>query len=92
MPRSKKTAIRVLAITMMLAVCALSTQAVGHWHDNPYEEAHCQICHIGHATVPQPALQAEMQAPVPVARFAPTEESPRSLRSTSFPRSAARTT
>ncbi|MGB6469791.1 MAG: hypothetical protein WBE88_02945, partial [Candidatus Acidiferrales bacterium] len=40
-----------------------------HNHDNSYDEQHCQVCHIGHVSVPLPAAQATLQAPAAVARF-----------------------
>jgi hypothetical protein len=69
---TKRRVKRLFAVALILAVCVLGAQAVGHWHDNPLDEAHCQVCHIGHSAIPQPAVQAEMQAPVSVARFAPS--------------------
>lgn len=85
----KSIAKSLLVIGLVLFVSVLATQAVGHWHYNPIDEAHCQVCHIGHSTIPQPAVQAEMQAPVPVARFAPSEHPGYSLgavRTLSVPR------
>jgi hypothetical protein len=71
---TKRRVIRLLTVALIVAVCVLSAQAVGHWHDNPVDEAHCQFCHIGHSAIPQPAVQAEMQAPVSVARCVPSEQ------------------
>jgi hypothetical protein len=80
---------RFLAIALILCVCVLGAQSVGHWHDNPLDEQHCQVCHIGQAAIPQPAIQAEVQSPVPVARFVPADETSRDLdpvRTLSVPR------
>ena len=85
----KRIVIRLLAVALVLAVGILGAQAIGHWHDNPFDEQHCQVCHIGHVAIPQPAVQAEVQTPAPVTRFAPTEESSRGLepvRTLSIPR------
>ena len=86
---SRRTAKGLLAIVVVLFVSVLATQAVGHWHYNPIDEAHCQVCHIGHSAIPQPAVQAKMQSPVPVARFAPAEQPGytfRAVRTLSSPR------
>jgi hypothetical protein len=72
---AKRTTLRLLAIALILTVCALGTHAVAHWHGQAYDEEHCQVCHIGHAAVPQPAVQSAVQAPVLVARFALVEQS-----------------
>jgi hypothetical protein len=69
----KQIAIRLLAVTLMLCVGLFAMQAAGHWHEHSADEQHCQICHIGHAAVPQPAVQMGMQTPVAVARFAVAE-------------------
>jgi hypothetical protein len=79
MPR--KIAIRLLAVVLMVAVCVLGAQAVGHSHEKAFDEQHCQVCHIGHVAIPQPTVQAEVQTPAPVARSSPAEESSRSLES-----------
>ena len=85
----KETAARLLAIALMLCVCVLGARSVGHWHDNPLDEQHCQVCHIGHAAIPQPAIHAEVQSPVPVARFVSADEASHDLapvRTLSVPR------
>ncbi|MFZ0580186.1 MAG: hypothetical protein WAN72_25360 [Candidatus Acidiferrales bacterium] len=69
----KQIALRLLAVALILAVGAFSVQAIGHWHEHSSDEQHCQICHIGHAAVPQPAVQMGVQTPVAVARFAVNE-------------------
>jgi hypothetical protein len=66
---------RLFGIVLILAVSALSTHAVTHWHPHAYDEEHCQVCHVGHAAIPQPAAAVAAQAPAPVARFAPAENS-----------------
>jgi hypothetical protein len=86
---TKRSILRLLAVALIAAVCILGVQAVGHWHDNPLDEAHCQVCHIGHSAIPQPAVQADLQMPVAVARFAPSEhlgDDLESVRSPSIPR------
>ncbi len=63
----------LLTGVLVLAVFALGAHAVAHWHAHEYDDQHCQICQVGHAAVPQPAIQAASQTPLPVARFAPAE-------------------
>ena len=70
----KRLTIRFLAIALALAVVGLSTDAACHWHSQSYDEQHCQVCHIGHAAVPQTAAQVAVQAPAPIERFAHAEE------------------
>jgi len=65
---------RLLTITMVLAVALLATHAVSHWHIHSYDEDHCQICHVGHAAIPQPAAQVAAQAAAPIARLALAKE------------------
>ncbi len=69
----KRIAIRLLAVALILTVGAFAVQAAGHWHANPSDEQHCQVCHVGHAAVPQPAAQMGVQTPVAVPRFAVAE-------------------
>jgi hypothetical protein len=72
---TKRIARRLLAVAAILALAALSTHAVSHWHDHAYDEDHCQVCHVGHAAIPQPAAQVALQAPTPVAHVAVDNES-----------------
>jgi len=71
---AKRLSRHLLAIALILAVGALGVHAVAHWHAHSYDDQHCQICHVGHAAVPQPVVQIGVQAPLPVARFTPTED------------------
>jgi len=64
----------LLSAALVLAVALLATHAVSHWHTLAGDEQHCQVCHVGHAAIPQPAVQVAAQAPLPVARFAPAED------------------
>jgi hypothetical protein len=66
----KRIAIRLLALALVLSVGLFAMQAAGHWHEHSSDQQHCQVCHIGHAAVPQPAAQMGVGAPVAVARFA----------------------
>jgi hypothetical protein len=71
---TKRIAKRLLAVVVVLAVAMLATHAVSHWHSHEYDEDHCQICHVGHAAIPQAAAQVAVQAPVPTVRLALAEE------------------
>ena len=71
---TKRIAKRLLAVAAILALAALSTHAVSHWHDHAYDEDHCQVCHVGHAAIPQAAAQVAVQAAAPIARLAFAEE------------------
>jgi hypothetical protein len=70
-----RTIRRLLAIAVVLALAALSTHAVSHWHDHAYDEDHCQVCHVGHAAIPQTAAQVVEQAPASTERITLAEES-----------------
>jgi hypothetical protein len=72
---AKQTIKRLLAVTVLLALALLATHAVSHWHTHAYDEDHCQICHVGHAAIPQPAAQVAVKAAAPIARLALAEES-----------------
>jgi hypothetical protein len=72
---TKRIAKRLLAVAAILALAALSTHAVSHWHDHAYDEDHCQVCHVGHAAIPQPVAQVAAQAPTLVAHVAIDNES-----------------
>jgi hypothetical protein len=62
-----------LAAALIVFVGVFAMEAVGHWHGNAYDEQHCQVCHLGHVSAPQPSAQVAVQEPVPIARFAPGE-------------------
>ena len=74
LPNAKLLSRRLLAIAAILALALLATHAVSHWHSHAYNEDSCQLCHVGHAAVPQPAAQVATLAPAPVARFAVDDE------------------
>ena len=70
----KRIAIRLLSVALALAVVALCTHAIGHWHASAYDELHCQACQVGHTANPQPVLHVAIPLLAPIARFAPAEE------------------
>jgi hypothetical protein len=65
---------RLLAVALILSVGLFAMQTAGHWHGHESDEQHCQVCHVGHVAVPQPAAQVALLAPVPVARFVGANE------------------
>jgi hypothetical protein len=71
---TKRIAKRLLTVAAILALAALSTHAVSHWHSHAYDEDNCQVCHVGHAAIPQAAAQVAVQAATPIARVALAEE------------------
>lgn len=70
---SKRFAKFALAVALVVFVGIFAMEAAGHWHANSYDEQHCQVCHLGHVSVPQPVANVRVQEPVPVARFGPAE-------------------
>jgi hypothetical protein len=83
---SKGISCRLVAVPLIVAVIVLSFQIVAHYDGNDHDEAHCtcQVCHIAHAAIPQPAAQARMQAPLRITRFAPLEVAASSVESASI--------
>jgi hypothetical protein len=82
---SKRLSLRLLAVSLILAVFVLGLQVVAHFDGNSHDEAHCtcQICHIAHAAIPQPAAQTQIQAPLWVSAFHNFEQSPTTVESAS---------
>lgn len=70
----KQVAIRLLGVALMVAVVALFSHAIGHWHANAFDELHCQTCQAAHTANPQIPAPVAVRPPVPVARFVPVEE------------------
>ena len=71
---TKRVAKRLLAVAAVIALALLTTHAVSHWHSHAYDEDNCQVCHVGHAAIPQAAAKVAVQAATPIARVAPAEE------------------
>lgn len=67
----------LLVLSLILAVLTLCTEAVAHSHGISFDQYHCtcQVCHVGHVAIPQPAAHAQLKAPLVAARFAPDEKS-----------------
>lgn len=74
-PMARRYSLRLIALPLILAVVTLSVQVVAHYDGDGHDEAHCtcQVCHIAHAAVPQPAAQAQIEVPFQISRFAPAE-------------------
>jgi hypothetical protein len=73
---SKKLSIRLLAVPLVLAVFALSAQVAAHFDGNSHDEAHCtcQVCHVAHAAIPQPAAHTQVEIPLQAAISAAFEQ------------------
>jgi len=71
----KRTTKSLLVVAVILALVLLATHAVSDWHIHSHDEDHCQICHVGHAAIPQAAAEVAVQAAAPVAKLALAEES-----------------
>src|SRR5277367_3691615 len=71
---AKRSTNRLLAVAVVLALALLATHAVSHWHTHAYDEDHCQVCHVGHAAIPQASAQVAVQAAAPIARIVLAEE------------------
>ena len=83
----KRLPLRLLAVPLILAVFSLGALVVSHFDGNSHDEAHCtcQVCHIAHAAIPQPAAQTQIQIPLPVAMYSAFEQSLWMVESASTP-------
>jgi hypothetical protein len=72
----RKLAARLLTVALLLSVLGFSTQGVAHSHGVTHDEdgCTCQVCHIGHAAVPQSTHSGEILSSPLIARFTPAEE------------------
>jgi hypothetical protein len=68
---AKRITLCLLGVALILAVGLLGLHATIDWHAHAYDEQRCQTCQIAHAAAPQSVVQVAVQAPVPIARFAP---------------------
>jgi hypothetical protein len=71
----KRIITRLLSVSVALALALLATHAISHWHNDTNLDDNCQICHVGHAAIPQPPSPVTQQSPAPVARLAIGDES-----------------
>jgi hypothetical protein len=74
---AKKLASRLLTTLLLLAVCAFATQGVAHSHGVTHDEDNCtcQVCHIGHAAIPQSTHSGEILSSPLLVRLILIEES-----------------
>jgi hypothetical protein len=72
---AKRVTLRLLGIALILAVGLLGFHAAIDWHAHAHDEQRCQICQVAHAAPPQSVVQVVVQAPFPIARFTPNEQS-----------------
>jgi hypothetical protein len=66
----KRTTKRLLALAVILALALLVTHAASHWHSHAYDQDHCQICHVGHTTIPQARARVVVQPAGQISRLA----------------------
>jgi hypothetical protein len=69
MPKQPRA--RFLAAALILAVGLLGLHGALHWHGPNYDN--CQACHTGRVAMSEPAIALALEAPGPIARFAPPE-------------------
>ncbi|HUO35321.1 MAG TPA: hypothetical protein VMU43_10055 [Candidatus Acidoferrum sp.] len=60
-----------MSLVLILVVSALGMHALIHWHGQSFDDQHCQVCHIGHVSIPVPAAYLTFHAPLAVARVSP---------------------
>jgi len=46
---SRRTAQRLFAVLVAVAVLSFGLQAAGHWHSRTFEDQHCRVCHFAHS-------------------------------------------
>jgi hypothetical protein len=63
----------VVAIVLVVMMCALGLHVALHWHGEAYGDQACQACHAGHTAMPQPVMQFADQAAALVRRFVAPE-------------------
>ncbi len=63
---------RVLAILLALIVVAFALQAAGHWHNRPFDDQHCRVCHVAHSVTVDLSHRTGLEAPDTVVRLAQT--------------------
>jgi hypothetical protein len=71
----RRTTYRLLAIVVAVVVLSFAFQAAGHWHNQSFEDQHCQVCHFAHSvtvelscvtTLPTPHAVAWLNPAIPV--------------------------
>jgi hypothetical protein len=72
---AKRITTRLVVATLILVVTLLGVHAASHWDSHSSDDQQCQVCHIGHAAIPQPAAVGTELALVMVARFSAAERS-----------------
>jgi hypothetical protein len=68
-PISRRTAHRLLAVLVAVAVLSFGLQAAGHWHSQSYEDQHCRVCHFAHSVTVNPSHAIRLPLPGPIARL-----------------------
>ena len=67
---SRRTAHRLLAVLVAVAVLSFGLQAAGHWHSQSYEDQHCRVCHYAHSVTVDFSHGTALPFPGLVARLA----------------------
>ena len=67
---SRRTAHRLLAVLVAVAVLSFGLQAAGHWHSRGFEDQHCRVCHFAHSVTVDFSHGSALPLPEVVARHA----------------------
>ena len=66
---TRRTALRLLAVLVAVAVLSFGLQAAGHWHSQSYEDQHCRVCHFAHSVTVNPSHATTLPLPGLIARL-----------------------
>jgi len=67
---SRRTAHRLLAVLVAVAVLSFGLQAAGHWHSRTFEDQHCRVCHFAHSVTINDSCVTALPLPEVVTRLA----------------------
>ncbi len=66
----------LLAVVLVVTVCAFSTVMLAHSHPDGKEHANCELCHLQHTGVLQPTAPAPAVLAFHVVRSVTEEQQP----------------
>lgn len=69
---SRRTAYRFLAILVAAVVLSFAFQAAGHWHNQPFEDQHCRVCHFAHSVTVDLSHGTALPTPQAITWLNPT--------------------
>jgi hypothetical protein len=69
---SRRTANRLLALTVAMVVLSFAFQAAGHWHNQSFEDQHCRLCHFAHSVTVDLSHGTTLPTPQAFARLNPS--------------------